>query len=701
VLGSIGSIATPSGPVNVASGAILGLRGSISSSGLTNNGTVWARGALNAPVVNNSAFNVTGNLTGTTTFTNNAVAELTVYSGTYALTGLLTNFNDVTVHANGGLTAGSLTNVSTGTIVNLGTVTDDLNNAGAVMNYGVYNANVASNTGAITNFASGAWNGNALNTGGTIENDGVWTGALNNMAGTLTNNGKIVGNITASGGTVNSFTSNSAITGNVTLPGSPAVMNALGVITGNVDVMAGSNGVYGGVFRVGDETGLLNPVGATPKTLTVNGSVSGPITMPVDLANGNSNYIKVTGSTANAAISLTGALTNPNNLLWTVPNRTLVYSNASIPLTLASDELLSGASRYGVYDYVPTAGNNGIAQQLKLGLVASPANQISALVTALNTSFFQDASALLGSPANPAPNTWHGGIWSRGGGAEVTTETTSTGGGAFSSADTRFQTSLGGVQFGLDGGLYNINASGMNVHLGITGGSAWGYSSENGSSDPNAPLNVSGSATMPFYGLYAAATGQGFSGTVQWRHNTFDMQLNNPDLGLHNSSLNANGNTFSAEAAYAIPLPYNFFLTPSAAVFVSNTGINNLYASPLAAPNTWFTFDNLNNTLLRVGGRLGMNYTFNDNLLVQPYLSGNFWHEFDGSTTTNFYQVSTAGLSTLPGIYSNGVGTFGQFAIGFSTQSPKSGFTSFVEADLQTGSNLQGWGLTAGLRYSY
>ena len=146
------------------------------------------------------------------------------------------------------------------------------------------------------------------------------------MSGTLTNNAKIVGNVTASGGTVHSFTSNSAITGNVTLPGTQAQMNALGVITGNVDVMADSNGVYGGVFRVGDDTGLLNPIGATPKTLTVNGSVSGPITMPVDLTNGNSNYIKVTGSTANAAIALTGALTNPNNLLWTqVPNRTLLY----------------------------------------------------------------------------------------------------------------------------------------------------------------------------------------------------------------------------------------------------------------------------------------------------------------------------------------------------------------------------------------
>jgi outer membrane autotransporter protein len=196
-------------------------------------------------------------------------------------------------------------------------------------------------------------------------------------------------------------------------------------------------------------------------------------------------------------------------------------------------------------------------------------------------------------------------------------------------------------------------------------------------------------------------TGKGFSGTVQWRHNTFDINLNNTDLGLQNASLDANGNTFSADAAYTVPLAYNFFATPSAAVFVSNTGINNLNASPLVAPGTWFTFDNLNNTLLRAGVRVGTVYPFNDNLSVQPYVSGNVWHEFDGSTTTHFYQLSSAGLSTLPGIYSTGVGTFGQFSIGFSTQSPKSGFTSFVEADLQTGSNLQGWGLTAGLRYSY
>ena len=83
---------------------------------------------------------------------------------------------------------------------------------------------------------------------------------------------------------------------------------------------------------------------------------------------------------------------------------------------------------------------------------------------------------------------------------------------------------------------------------------------------------------------------------------------------------------------------------------------------------------------MRAGLRIGTVYTFSDNLLVQPYVSGNVWHEFDGTTTTNFNQLSAAGLSTLPGIYSTGVGTFGQFAIGFSTQSPKSGFTSFVQS---------------------
>ena len=130
-------------------------------------------------------------------------------------------------------------------------------------------------------------------------------------------------------------------------------------------------------------------------------------------------------------------------------------------------------------DYVPTAGNNGIAQQLKLGVIASPANQVSALITGdsiRRSSRTMRRSCRAGEIRTP--NMWHGGVWSRGGAKSMTTETTSSGGGALyaSSVDSRFQTSLGGVQFGsLDGGLYNINGSGMNAHAGVTGGDAWGY----------------------------------------------------------------------------------------------------------------------------------------------------------------------------------------------------------------------------------
>jgi hypothetical protein len=42
-------------------------------------------------------------------------------------------------------------------------------------------------------------------------------------------------------------------------------------------------------------------------------------------------------------------------------------------------------------------------------MVASPANQISALITGLDTSFFQNPLALNSARANPTPNMWHGG----------------------------------------------------------------------------------------------------------------------------------------------------------------------------------------------------------------------------------------------------------------------------------------------------
>jgi len=216
----------------VNNGTFANLWNGVVSGGLTNTGTANAGGGqINGGIDNRSpgVFTVNGAVSSNGAFLNETGATLAVNSGQYTITGgILTNSGAVNVASGATLNAAAMgiDNLGSGVgaggpgvITNYGTIDDDLNNAGTVLNYGAYNANVDSNIGSITNFASGTWTGNAVNTGGTIENDGLWAGSLTNMRGTLTNDGKIVGDVTAAGGTVNSFTPTSAIVGNVTLPG--------------------------------------------------------------------------------------------------------------------------------------------------------------------------------------------------------------------------------------------------------------------------------------------------------------------------------------------------------------------------------------------------------------------------------------------------------------------------------------------------
>ena len=435
--------------------------------------------------------------------------------------------------------AGGVQNQAGGKIVNLGTVLDDLNNAGLVLNYGAYTATVASNSGSICNGAStsnatcgsinnnsatwagivgtmtsntgtiwnnGTWDGTAgvsANGTGTIDNHNLWKGSWSNNGGTINNAGTITGNVTnnsgiinninganstisgdvtANGGIVNSYNPTSMIGGNVLVPGAlPADVFALGKIGGNVSVNSG--GTLGS-FYVGDQTASIVTdnlaVAATlaphlGQTLTVGGSVSGPITIPVDLSTGRTNAIAA-GSNNGGTVNLSGMLTNPGNALWAQP--TLTYATgAPIPLTATANQLLAGASSTGFYQYTPQ-NNDAILQSLKAGVVSAPASQVSSIITALNTSFFQNAQAFLGAPTNPTPNLLYGGIWSRAGGAAITLESTATGGGSPYSTETKSINDIGGFQFGIDEGLYNINNSKMNVHLGLTAGEAFASSSD-------------------------------------------------------------------------------------------------------------------------------------------------------------------------------------------------------------------------------
>ena len=621
-----------------------------------------------------------------------AGANLNVGGAGSIFSGLLTNGGDLTVAFGGLLKATELNNLSNGKVFNFGTITDDLFNAGAVTNGGVYNANIALNTGAIVNQSGATWNGEVLsgaNTSGAITNLGTWNGATSyNDGGTLINAGAWNGSLVANGGVLTNRPG-ATISGDVTMTGNQATVFALGRIGGSVTVN-GPNGV----FYVGDAT---SPTGNPNlgQTLTVAGNVTGTVTVPVNLTTGQSNVIKVGGSTAGGSVALTGNLTNAQNRLWADP--LLTYSNASLPLTASSQLVLAGANSTGFYQYTPE-NNDSILQSLKAGVVSAPAAQVSTIITALTTSFFENAQAFLGAPTNPTPNLLYGGIWSRGGGAAITLELTATGGGSSYSTETKSINDIGGYQFGVDEGLYNINNSKMNVHFGLTAGEAFASSSDTFNTPGllQAAGGVSTNANVPFYGVYAALTGNGLAATFQWRRNLFDLSLTDPSLGTQGpQKLNAQGNTESVDVGYQIPFGNGYSFTPSAAFFFSQTNVDSL-----GVGSSIFQFDALNSTLGRFGGRLATAYSLNENLFLVPYLTMNVWHEFQGTSTTNFLQAGSI-ATTVPAVVTSSVGTFGQVSLGFATQSPKSNITTYLQADLRVGSNIQGWGVIGGLRYSY
>ena len=104
----------------------------------------------------------------------------------------MTNAGALTVNAGGSLVATGLTNLLGGSVVNNGTLHDDLSNAGTVTNKSVYVANVAFNSGTITNAAGAGvtWTGNvnagANVAGGLITNQATWIGAGANAGGKST-----------------------------------------------------------------------------------------------------------------------------------------------------------------------------------------------------------------------------------------------------------------------------------------------------------------------------------------------------------------------------------------------------------------------------------------------------------------------------------------------------------------------------------
>jgi outer membrane autotransporter protein len=374
------------------------------------------------------------------------------------------------------------------------------------------------------------------------------------------------------------------------------------------------------------------------------------------------------------------------------------------------------------------------------GAPASVSSIIGSTITTASTAFLLQSTAFIGSPGNPSPYQQGGGIWVRGVGGEVDVKSSSNSAIALNtpanngtvSCTQKVHENFAGVQLGSD--ISRLNINGWNIHWGTTAGYLDTRANVVGgatvATEAN-PITLSGlppnfvgggqfnaATQVPFVGTYAAATKGGFFVDGLLRAEYYQNNLNAPGINLFNQNINAHGWSFSSSVGYQWQVPNSkWFFEPSAGVIISRVKVDPFNFVTAGVPGaTQFSgslqVDDIKSDIARFGVRVGT--TINSgNLILQPFASVSFWHEFGPDVTSTYAtcNAKTGGpgcdfVGGIPGTFSAATttstfGTFGQYSLGFSAAVADTGWLAFARVDYRNGPNLEGLSGTGGIRYQF
>ncbi len=661
--GTVAGGATVSGPTAlfVNNGSVSGAVAVTDGSFINNNVGVVAGSIISAATLSNAGV-IQGGVTSSGTFTNLAAGS--VYNGVTQTSGQTVNNGNVygggmilggsTVN-NGSIsgalgigTAGAVTNNraidgaigNAGLFVNNadGVVTKALDNLGTAINSGAI-VGAVENSGAFVNNASGQIAGGLAISGGSAKNAGLVNGGVSVRGGELTSSGAILGGLTNTG-----------------------TVHATGTIGGAI--------VNQGALIVGDS-------GSTGEKLTIvpGSTLTGEITIPVDFSTGKSNFLAASGvSLAGASVAFSAALANARTY-WGA----IAYSDVAIALSDSALATLKAASG-PLYAYSDPSGL-AIVQTINPGLGATAAHHAAATLQALDATLLEGPSDFLRAPADLAPNLTAAHVWSRGLGADLAFSGSNVGGTGLSFGQTQFVTRLAGAEFGIEQGLYNIENSGLSLHLGLVGGEAGASSS-----DRNLP-GATAATAFPFIGGYAALAGDGFTALFETRYNHLDMSVTNPALDVVNQAQSAAGMTYAGKLSYHLPLAGGFYLEPSASLIYSRLAVADETTNVGV-----LSFGKQQTTLARVGLRAGADFE-TDSISWSPYVLAIYDYERRSGATIS--------VPSGPKFEMTGVGGFGEFGLGLGASFPKVGLTAYLQGERQVGVNVSGLVATAGLKFSF
>jgi fibronectin-binding autotransporter adhesin len=610
-------------------------------------------------------------------------ASLTTSAGTTILLGKNSYAGMTTVSGGALEVAGALglSGAPSGpiTVASGGTLNVDLSGSINIAGSSFANFGTLSNNGNIT--AAGLTNNGTLTTTGTIN-------------GGLTNNGAALASGTINGG-IRNFSS-LTLTGNLA---SDSVFNNSGTVRIDPSVRNVSLGSNTFTFINNGVLDLRNP-NTVMTNLTIQGSyvAQDPLIL-LNVFEGQANHLTVTGSATGATNVEVLAFNNNPLPIFTNAIPIINVDGASSSATFTAIQSPSPTSlgnlvTYGVVEESP--GQWDLVSHLNPAPIGAIAGGISSAVTSAATGFFQGTTAFLGAPATATPNQIDGGVWNRdatGMNTERSVATTSLDSGA---TDLKTQTRFMGYQVGSDLGMFNIQNTGWNLHGGITGGEYVASSGE---------LNFGGSSsnyTVPFLGLYAAATGHGFFADVLLRHDFWQGNVSDSTAGLTGARMNGNGNAVTAEAGYTYRFQNGMFngvfVTPSLGFSYTNANFQQLAVLPGSTVQPTLNVGAIVSDLGRLGVTLGDTFA-TQYWALTPNVNLSVWHEFAGAIPSVFNYAPSNFTDTVS---QTRIGTFGQFGVGLAAQPIQNpNWTLFARADWRTGSNIYGGTLTAGFRYTF
>ena len=154
-------------------------------------------------------------------------------------------------------------------------------------------------------------------------------------------------------------------------------------------------------------------------------------------------------------------------------------------------------------------------------------------------------------------------------------------------------------------------------------------------------------------------------------------------------------------------LPNSWFFEPSVGLVWSRASFDNLNApgatlglgggAPIVVPSGAMVFDDVNSLLGHAGARVGTTIT-TPTLALQPFVAASIWREFDGPSTSQF---TCAICGTGLNLSTTRIGTYGQYGVGVTGQLLNTGWLGYGRVDYRKGDNVEGWSISAGLRYQW